>query len=298
MPLVYSLYIGILISAIFVNLILIVMVLKYRFNNMAKLAIGLFILTIVNQLTILFSFYSPSAEWAFWWLVPFRLSIQAFLIPCGLIFMQALIRSGDLPFKRWIAIFLPFSIVLALGNLTNDWHGGLYELVTMSKQYGIYIRTAWRGGPWLWVNLAYMQGLGAVLIFSTMRWVLRMKAEVRWRWLVFLVPQSLTYILALLDPFQLTPAPGLLWTPVAVGLFSSLLAIGVWYFDLLSIPLVARELLIRYLPDVVLVLDSQNCLIDLNPVGEKTLKISINTCRGKKLKRFCKREISTFCCRC
>lgn len=72
----------------------------------------------------------------------------------------------------------------------------------------------------------------------------------------------------------LTPFPQLDLTPFAFGLSSVAVAWGLFYYRLLDVVPVARDVLIEEMDDGIIVLDVQDRILDLNPAARQLLDLS------------------------
>ena len=81
--------------------------------------------------------------------------------------------------------------------------------------------------------------------------------------------------------FQISPFPRHDLTPLGLAISSALIAAALFWRDLLDLMPVARNAVVEYMHDGVVVLDSQNRVVDLNPAARTILHIDNIEVLGK-----------------
>ena len=289
----YSLYTNLLVSSLITSVLLLVLLLKYRKNQIAQAIMGVIVVAISTQITMLSAMYSSNATQAIWWHGNIRLAVYALVAPTGFLFAFAFTTPTKEIFRIYQRnlIILP-SITIILG-LTNDWHHLFFTSYTMQELQGVFIRTQWQPGFWFWIHSIYSYSISAGMVWIVFE---SSKQKERWFFLRNLLVQTIVFIIILainVDTFNILPIPGFLLLPIGFGLMSILLIIGIWYFQLLDILPIARETLTRYMSDAVFVVDTSNQVLDVNPEGEKLIDRPASEIIGKNILQFVLQERRT-----
>jgi diguanylate cyclase (GGDEF)-like protein len=163
----------------------------------------------------------------------------------------------------WLVPFLTLGLVL-----TNEWHHLIWSSYTFSStEPGA--RLVYGHGLVFWIHAFYvylLMLLGTILLIrSGWRSPRPFRRQVTLIVLASLVPWmgNAMYI------FKLTPWPGLDLTPIAFVITGLLLAESLYRFRAFDLMPVAREVVFNNLGAGVLVIDSQNRLVDINPMARK-----------------------------
>jgi PAS domain S-box-containing protein len=206
----------------------------------------------------------------FWNIV--RFSFVPFISVSGLIF--ALDYTGHSTWLRSPRLLVLFvvPIVTVLLNWSNPWHRLLWQDYQI-QQYGGWLIPTHVFGPWYqifelhnWLIAFISYGVLIYQAFiSTLYYRLRL----------FIIFFSFV-IVALADILYVTQlVPGLALTPI-VEVFSTLILAWVLFryraFDLIP---VAHHVLVQRMPDSLMVMDSQQRLLDLNPAAQQLLGIPV-----------------------
>jgi PAS domain S-box-containing protein len=292
MPAIYLIYPFLVASSLLFSLLLLILTYKYRRHQLSQAIMGLALTALGIASSILLSIYGSDAIQAAWWHGNVRVALYGFIPLTGYIFTSNFTRSQNInkrgQFPRFILFMIPMLTVLI--SLTNLWHHWFIRFYHMELVNGYFIRTAWEPGFWFWVHSLYSYVVGAYILWTLAVWVWQTKRLPRWRGLLFLSVVILSGSAVSVDTLGLYLAPGLLSAPIIFGVTSFLLILGVWYIDLLDILPVARETLISYLPDAVLITDNNNLTLDINTAGETLLGRTLAELRGKDILQFLSSE--------
>jgi diguanylate cyclase (GGDEF)-like protein/PAS domain S-box-containing protein len=120
------------------------------------------------------------------------------------------------------------------------------------------------GGPWFWINVFYSYTLILFAIALLVDVYQRTPRPIRGQTGAILVGAALPLAANLVGLAGWHPFPGLDLIPFAFTITSVCFAIGLSYFHLLDIVPIARDALIERMSDGVMVLDSQNRVVDVN----------------------------------
>ncbi len=162
-------------------------------------------------------------------------------------------------------------ILTTLFALTNEMHGLIWSSFTYSPTVENLL--VYGHGWWFWVAVAYFYTLlsaGIVLLFQAV-WRFRgmYRQQATMLFLASLIPMigNVAYL------FNLSPLPGLDFTPMVFAITGMLLGWNVFQFQFLDLAPIARDILIEYLGDGVLVVDPRERIIDINPAAQRLLDL-------------------------
>ncbi len=162
-------------------------------------------------------------------------------------------------------------LILPAITLILVWSNDPYFLV----QQNIYVDTSGdfpnlgrTFGPWFWVTLAYADLLNLVSMIL-MGWTLRRKSlAYRRQVLVLFIGLGLVILQNAAYLCGIYPARYLDLTPVVIGVSGLIIAWGIFRFQLWDIVPVARENIIENMADGLVVLDTQNRIVDVNSTAK------------------------------
>ncbi len=163
---------------------------------------------------------------------------------------------------------------------TNDWHHLLWNSFTPSPSVHNIIKYGY--GPWIAVHLGYsyvMVFAGAVVLI---RAIVRFPHLYRQQAGALLIGSILPLVGNVVYVFA-NPIPGLDWTPIAFALTGLILAWTILRFRLFDLVPVARDTLIENMGSGVLVLDTQDRIVDINPAAHRMLGISATSAVGQNV---------------
>jgi PAS domain S-box-containing protein len=135
----------------------------------------------------------------------------------------------------------------------------------------------------------YAYAVVSVGVISLIRTTLRAAKFYRTHTGAILVGAALPIVGNLAYVFDLTPLPGVDWTPISFVLSGSILAWGIQRFRIFDLLPVARSRLVDSMPDGVLVIDRQGRIADLNSAMERTLGLDGQEIIGQPARRILER---------
>jgi diguanylate cyclase (GGDEF)-like protein/PAS domain S-box-containing protein len=175
---------------------------------------------------------------------------------------------------------------------TNDAHHliwtGYHFVTTGSTEVMVYSH-----GPWFWVLIIFTYMLLALSIM-----MLALAAVRLWK---FSKQQSLTLLLSIPLPifanmlyvFFPDQFQGVDLTPVGFAFTGIILTIGIYNFYFLDLTPFARETLMEFLPEAIIVVDSHNIVLDINSAATKMLGKSQKLLIGDNIQPFLTRWLSS-----
>lgn len=191
-----------------------------------------------------------------------------------LVFAMHYTRRGGWLARRpqnlaWLALVPAITLALVW---TNEYHGLIWSQTGLNTT-GPFPSLALAYGPWFWVHSAYSY----LLLFVGTAWLITMliRSPHLYR------RQAWVLVLGVLAPwignglylFEPGPIANVDLTPFAFTLSGLIFAWGLLRFRLLDIVPVARRTVIDSMHDGVMVLDTQNRIVDLNPAAQHILGI-------------------------
>ncbi len=173
---------------------------------------------------------------------------------------------------RMALLLLPSLLVLVLIWSIPHQDLLLYDLEV--KQIGSLDMLQSKNGVLFIPILIILQGIALISYYHLIRSLFRTNRIKR--------KQSITILIALLVPFfanlptilGINPINGLDFTPQALVLSSALFAFAIFRYRWLDILPLARTTLVEVIPDGVVVLDSKNRIVDINPSAQTFLQIT------------------------
>lgn len=134
--------------------------------------------------------------------------------------------------------------------------------------------TMFKGGPWFWMNTIYTYGLIFASVLLLAYAYGRANALYKRQARIILIGALLPWAVNALMLVNIAPLPDLDLTPIAFTLTGIVFAYGVRQYRMLDILPVAQDALIEQMVDGVIVLDAQDRLVEINPAGQKILRLA------------------------
>ncbi|MFV9503262.1 MAG: histidine kinase N-terminal 7TM domain-containing protein [Oscillochloridaceae bacterium umkhey_bin13] len=182
----------------------------------------------------------------------------------------AMIYSGRERWISWRFFALPLMLqgVVVLGILTNPWFGLVWSatILRYDAEVGLYYLTGSYGPLWYVHTLVSYSLilLGTVLVFRTL---LHSPPVYRSQSLAILIGVLLPWIASILFVLGLSPLPYVDSTPLAFAFTGITFWIGISRFQMFSLLPAARDAVIEYMGDAVVVFDLDRRIVDANPAA-------------------------------
>jgi PAS domain S-box-containing protein len=216
-------------------------------------------------------FLSPGLESKLFWAKFQYLGIGIIPLTWFVFALQYLDTPG---WARRLLRLWPFLAILpgvTIGLVwTNQFHGLVWRQVQVTSTGPVQMLEI-QHGPWFWVYWIYsycLLFLGSVRLVGGLLGTVRLhRWQTRLALLAILIPWlgNLAYITGL------NPVSGLDWTPFGFTIAGLLFIISLFRFQLVKILPIAEKRVFAGLPDCLLVLDLQNCIVDLNQSSQKMI---------------------------
>jgi PAS domain S-box-containing protein len=151
---------------------------------------------------------------------------------------------------------------------TNEEHGLVWRDVHLQEMGSVQVLGI-EHGPWFWVYLIFgyiLMLLGSVRLVRGLLSSVRLH---RWQILLALLAVLIPWIGNLVYITESGPVEHLDWTPFSFTITGLLFTISLFRFQLVNILPIAQRTVFAGLADCLLVLDQQDCIVDLNPAARK-----------------------------
>jgi PAS domain S-box-containing protein len=181
---------------------------------------------------------------------------------------------------RRLALLALIPLVTVVLYWTNEAHGLIWFDYNLPRQ-GPFLLQDVTYGAWFWVHIAYSYLLLSASTALIVLKALRSSHVYRRQAMAMLVGVSIPWVGNLLYVFRLSPVPYLDLTPFGFALGGLAFAWALFRYRLLDLAPVARDALIDSMSDGMIVLDEQKQIVDLNPVAQSMLGLSIAEAIGQ-----------------
>lgn len=182
--------------------------------------------------------------------------------------------------KNQILWLLALPTVCTLLSYTNQWHL-LYRITTRIFQSGPFLLLEHQDGAARYVVVLYTYGLIlfglGLLLQAAVRWEQPFRGQAFLLLMAALVP----LVANVITEFDLLPLPGIDFTPFTFNVTGTLMGWGLFRYRMFTIIPVARDAVIESMSDGVIVLDSQNRVVDSNPAARSLLGLSTQAIIGQ-----------------
>jgi len=181
-----------------------------------------------------------------------------------------------------IALIFILPIVTLILVWTNEQHWLIWDGYNFHWKHDILLPDL-KYGHWFWVQTAYSYLLLLIGTLLILRRVFESSQYYRNQAIVLVVGVLVPWFGNILYVLQIGFIPGLDPTPFCFAISGILLGAGLFYFRLLSIVPIARNLVVENMEDGLLVLDGNNQIVDLNRACLKIFGWSLRKVVGKNI---------------
>ncbi|MFW6306893.1 MAG: histidine kinase N-terminal 7TM domain-containing protein [Bacillota bacterium] len=202
----------------------------------------------------------------------------AFSPVCWLILVIQFTGSDDWVNKRNIILL---SIVPTLTSVLA-WTKLIRVEISLDSM-GIYPITT-EFGPWFTVHYVYSHILTIISIILLVGIIRRKKLTFRKQSVILLVGISITLLIDCLSVFKILSFERVFADPVVFTIFSLIVGIGIFYFQLFDLVPVARETVIEEMESGIIVIDRMKRIVDINSAARKMFGLEERISAGEILK--------------
>lgn len=212
-------------------------------------------------------FWIAPNEWTrrLWWDLA---SVGSLLTPLVLfIFVQYFTNRHQWITPKTLAFFsiIPASILALF--ITDSWHGLFY-----AGQRHLFGEQPYTGGPGVYLALMYSYGITLITAAMLARVALWGNNPFRLQARLILLSLLVPWASNLITAFRLSPLPGFDLTPLALTFSGLFLTFTIFRVKLIDLAPVAHDQVFETIPDVVIVLDLQDRVVDVNPAASHLLR--------------------------
>lgn len=232
---------------------------------LALMLFGIAAWSIVYMIQLMSTTLEAKEYWERW-----SITTAAWLAPFWLLFIIQHVGLGHRLSPRTIAlILLPASAATIIAQ-TNDWHHWMWSEFSIQSG-GPFVAWSSAHAPLFWIHLAFSY---SYIIGGSILYILQML-----RWPSLFRRQSGLMLSAALLPFLgnvasilgWIPIPGLDPGPFAFTLSGVLIFTAMFRYRLLDLVPIAHRLVLENMQDGVIVLDTDEHVVDVNPSARKIL---------------------------
>jgi len=185
--------------------------------------------------------------------------------------------------RRFMILLAIEPIIVGLLVWTNEVHGFIWEKTYLTDNTVFALGLEY--GPGFWVNVLYSYLLLLIGSGLLLRTFLRSSQLYRSQAGLMLGSTLIPWVANALYQLDINPFPGLDLTPFAFTLTGLGAAWGLFRLQLMDITPVAHHAVFENMSDGVIVLDSQERIIDINPAGQNLINITDEQLIGQPIKR-------------
>ena len=198
--------------------------------------------------------------------------LGAVSVPTALFVFSMQITNHQGWLKRPFVSLLYLEPILVLACLFTDPYHGLFFAGRRAENSAVILDA----GPVFWLNVVYSYSLILIATILIVRGYLRSSGVYRRQLGVILLGIGFTWLNSIIFILGLNPLPGADNTPFSFTIAAVAFAFAVGKYQLLDLIPVARDILIEKMRDGVLVIDTQNRIVDMNPAAQNLLNINTN----------------------
>lgn len=193
--------------------------------------------------------------------------IPAYLIQFTLAFTG---REKTIHLTNQIAWFFVPMVTLLLAA-TTPWHGMHYASVSIDTS-GPFPMLAFERGPWYWIHTVYFYAAMLWNLHELTRWYRKADGVYQRQTAMIIIGALIPWFVNLLYLIGYRPFAYLDLTPFAFLATGFVIAYGLMRFRLFELVPIAREKVIERMTDGVMVLDTLDRIVDLNPTMRRMLE--------------------------
>ena len=185
--------------------------------------------------------------------------------------------------RRNVALLSIVPLITLILAFTTEFHRLIWQDIRIHTA-GRFSALAFTHGFWFWVYWVYSNLLllaGTIFIFRSFN---RVKGVFRRQNLLLLIAVLTPWFGNVIYVLGLSPIPNLDITPFAFTISVAVFAWGIFRFQLITLPPVARDFVVEKMSDGMIVLDTQGNIVDMNPSMQMALGVSVAQVIGQRSK--------------
>jgi PAS domain S-box-containing protein len=190
-------------------------------------------------------------------------------------------RGQWLTSRRW-ALLLVVPLLTTVFACTNEAHGLIWSDIRLDTS-GPYVMLDLTYGAWWVIHVVYSYCLLVIGTLLLIQGLFRSPPLYRGQAVALLIGALVPWIGNAMYIFDLNPLPNMDWTPAAFSLTGLVIGWALFRYRLFDIGPVAREAVFENMSDGVIVLDSHDRIVDLNPAAQTILGWTADSGIGQSL---------------
>jgi PAS domain S-box-containing protein len=200
-------------------------------------------------------------------------------------FAQDYTGSGWWKRPRNLALLYVIPVATLAVIWTNQWTGWMWGRIYFSPDNNSVL--VWEHNFWFYLYGTYEYVI--IAVGTLMLWRSALKREGRYRRQVVTITLGIIFpvICNLIYVFGFSPIKGLDLTPFGFLISGTIYIVTIFRLGFLDIVPVARVTLVENLPDGILVVNSDNHIVDINPSAVRLLGLANLPVLGKRLGEVC-----------
>ena len=195
-----------------------------------------------------------------------------------LMFVLAFAGLGRLLTRRRLVLLWSVPLVTFLLAASNEWHGLIWSDFVPVPGSNLIV---YRHGAWFWLEVSYCYLLVLAGVACLVWAVLRMADPYRRQAAVMLLGVPVPWLGNVMYVFGIGPGPGVDLTPMSFALTGVILTWGMYRLQLFDLVPVARHTLVESMQDGVLVLDTRDRIVDINPAARHLIGADARSSIGR-----------------
>ena len=197
-----------------------------------------------------------------------------------LVFVLEFTRNVDWLTPRKLLLLLIQPLVFLLIVWTNPYHH-LYYLSMQAVEVNGFVTVEFLRGPWYFANMVYSYVVVCVALIVLGFGALRSGPMYRNQYILIFLGSLIPWVSNVYSEYYFEALGGLDLAPVTLGLSGIIFAFAILRVRFLDLIPVARSYVIENMRDGILVLDTQNRIVDINPAMENFLENKLSSYMGK-----------------
>lgn len=205
------------------------------------------------------------------------------VVTCPVFFLLLALEFSHL--DRWLTrgnvavLFIVPGVTLLLA-FTNEWHGLLWPTVTPVGAPEANLALYGHGIAFWIGSVGYSYVLMLIGTILLVRAAMRFPAIYRMQAGMLILAVLLPWAVNIIYVFGFSPTPGLELTPLVLAVTGTIFAWSILRLHLLDLAPVARETLIETMAEGMVVLDTLDRVVDINPAARSLLNVTGQSCVG------------------
>lgn len=191
--------------------------------------------------------------------------------------------------RRNLLLLAVVPFITLLLAWSNSSHGLIWQDRHL-EAFGPFMGIGKTYGPWFWLHTSYSYLLVLLAVYFLFQRLFRRPRLYRQQAISLTIAGFIPLAFNVLYIFQLTPLLRVDLAPSAFTISGLVIAWGLFRFRLMDIVPVARDTVIEGMRDGIIVLDTQNRLVDTNAAAQRIIGYPSSYAIGKPVERILSRQ--------